>query len=71
LGTQDARLFYHAGMIHYHLGDAVKAREYLRRALSTNPHFHVLHASLAERTLQELESRLGEVGEREKSDGRH
>jgi tetratricopeptide (TPR) repeat protein len=54
LGTRDARLFFHAGMIHRGLGDTEKAREYLRRALSTNPHFHVLQAEVAERTLKEL-----------------
>ncbi|OLC17389.1 MAG: hypothetical protein AUH29_01960 [Candidatus Rokubacteria bacterium 13_1_40CM_69_27] len=54
LGTRDARLFFHAGMIHRSLGDTEKAREYLLRALSTNPHFHVLQADVARRALQEL-----------------
>jgi tetratricopeptide (TPR) repeat protein len=55
LGTRDARLFFHAGMIHLRLGDSEQARAYLRRALETNPHFHVLHAGLARRTLAVLE----------------
>ena len=41
LGTKDAKLFFHAGMIHYRLGDHDKAKEFLKRALSTNPHFHI------------------------------
>jgi tetratricopeptide (TPR) repeat protein len=57
LGTQDARLFYHAGMIYHRLGDREKARDYLRRALATNPYFHTRHVEVAERTLAELEQR--------------
>jgi tetratricopeptide (TPR) repeat protein len=54
LGTKDARLLFHAGMIHHAAGDADQAREYLQRALATNPHFHVLQSDLAERTLRAL-----------------
>ena len=54
LGTRDAKLFFHAGMIHRAAGDTVRAREYLARALATNPHFHVLHAAVAARALDEL-----------------
>ena len=57
LGTRDARLFFHAGLIHAALGEDDQAREYLARALATNPGFHVLHAELAERTLASLERR--------------
>jgi tetratricopeptide (TPR) repeat protein len=53
LGTRDARLFFHAGMIHLGLGDTATARRYLRQALATNPHFHVLHAGLAQRLLDD------------------
>ena len=56
LGTKDAKLFYHAGMIFNHLGDKEKAKDYLGRAMATNPHFHVLFADHAARTLKELES---------------
>jgi tetratricopeptide (TPR) repeat protein len=59
LGTRDARLFFHAGMIHHALGDRERARAYLERALATNPHFHVLQAELAQRTLRELELPAG------------
>ena len=54
LGTRDARLFFHAGMIHRALGDRERAREYLARALATNPHFHVLQAEAAARALSAL-----------------
>ena len=54
LGTRDAKLFFHAGMIHRAAGNTVRAREYLARALATNPHFHVLHAAVAARALDEL-----------------
>ena len=51
LGTQDAKLFFHAGMIYQRLGESVKAKEFLQRALATNPHFHVLFAAQAARTV--------------------
>jgi tetratricopeptide (TPR) repeat protein len=50
-GTTDPLLFFHAGMIYDRLGEKDRAREYLDRALSTNPHFHVFYAEVAERTL--------------------
>ena len=56
LGTRDAKLFFHAGMIHRDLGELDTARDYLRRALTTNPHFHVLLAPLAARTLRAIEA---------------
>ena len=56
LGTRDAKLFFHAGMIHRDLGELDTARDYLRRALTTNPHFHVLLAPLAVRTLRAIEA---------------
>ncbi len=57
LGTQDARLFFHAGMIHRALGETAQAREALSRALALNPKFHVLHADVAVRALAELGAR--------------
>lgn len=44
LGTQDARLFYHAGMIFRKAGETEKAEEYLRRAAQVNPYFDVRRA---------------------------
>jgi tetratricopeptide (TPR) repeat protein len=55
LGTKDAKLFYHAGMIYHRLGDKPEALKYLRSALETNPHFHILFADEAARTLKGLE----------------
>jgi tetratricopeptide (TPR) repeat protein len=55
LNTRDANLYYHAGMIHARLGDAAKAREYLSRALKTNPRFSPLHADEARATLERLD----------------
>ena len=40
LGTRDARLLFHAGMIHKALGDPDRARDYLGQALALNPRFH-------------------------------
>ncbi|HTE18584.1 MAG TPA: tetratricopeptide repeat protein [Armatimonadota bacterium] len=54
LGTRDARLFYHAGMIHGRLGDTEKARDYLGRALALNPHFSLTQAEEARKALAAL-----------------
>lgn len=70
LGTKDARLFFHAGMIHHRLGEDAKARDYLQRALATNPYFHVLHVAVAERTLKEIEGQLGMAVIRGRTDDR-
>jgi tetratricopeptide (TPR) repeat protein len=61
LGTQDARLFFHAGMIYHDLGDIAKAKSSLQRALATNPYFHIFHADVAKRTLEGLGERFGQV----------
>ncbi len=55
LGTRDARLYFHAGMIYHRLHDRAKARDYLGRALALNPHFSPRDAAQARRTLAELE----------------
>jgi tetratricopeptide (TPR) repeat protein len=54
LGTRDALLFYHAGMIAWRNGDERRAARYLDLALRTNPYFHVLHADEARRVLHRL-----------------
>jgi tetratricopeptide (TPR) repeat protein len=64
LGTRDAKLFFHAGMIHRAAGNPVRAGEYLARALATNPHFHVLHAAVAARALAELADGVAEADQR-------
>jgi tetratricopeptide (TPR) repeat protein len=70
LGTKDARLFFHAGMIHHRLAEWAQARDYLRRALATNASFHVLHAAVAEHTLTALEAGPGMAVIQEKTDDR-
>lgn len=44
LGTRDARLYYHAGMIAKDLGQTAKAKDLLAQALSINPYFDPVHA---------------------------
>jgi tetratricopeptide (TPR) repeat protein len=56
LGTQDARLYYHAGMIEYALGNDQAARDLLEKALAVNPHFSILNVEEAVRTLHELQN---------------
>ncbi|HXF64785.1 MAG TPA: tetratricopeptide repeat protein, partial [Caldilineaceae bacterium] len=47
LGAQDARLYYHAGMIDLAQGDRAGAEAHLRRALAINPYFSPLDAPKA------------------------
>jgi tetratricopeptide (TPR) repeat protein len=54
LGTKDALKLFHAGMISHRLGENAKALDYLERALEINPHFSILYAQEAQRTLDEL-----------------
>jgi len=53
LGTKDARLFYHAGMILRAAGDKNGARDYLKRALALNGQFDPLQAPIARKALEE------------------
>jgi tetratricopeptide (TPR) repeat protein len=54
LGTNDSLLLFHAGMIYHSLGKDSDARDFLSRALKTNPHFQVLQAQVASRTLEQI-----------------
>jgi tetratricopeptide (TPR) repeat protein len=54
LGTQDASLFYHAGMIQLGLGNKDRARGFLQQALALNPHFSISQSSRARNALAEL-----------------
>jgi len=54
LGTKDPVLEFHAGMIEERLGHVERARALLERALASNPHFHVLYADQARRTLAQI-----------------
>ena len=53
LGTQDARLLYHAGVIARAAGDRAAAGDYLRRALALNPQFDPLQVKFAQQALAE------------------
>ena len=54
LGTRDARIFYHAGMIAFMSGDRAAAREQINRALTLNPQFDPLQAVNARKTLDNI-----------------
>lgn len=56
LGTQDARLYFHAGMIAYALGQNQSARDYLEQAMDINPHFSILDFATANETLERLQA---------------
>jgi len=54
LGTLDARLFYHAGMIARATGDRRAARDWLQRALALNPGFDPRQSRQARVALEEV-----------------
>jgi tetratricopeptide (TPR) repeat protein len=54
LGTKDALLYYHAGMIQAKLGHKNEAVAALNRALEINPYFHTRHAQEARAILDPL-----------------
>ena len=53
LGTLDAKLFYHAGMIARAAGDTSSSRAYLQRAVKLNPQFDALQSTTAAKALAE------------------
>lgn len=54
LGTRDAKIYYHAGMIYQALGERAKAVKYLKLALAISPAFDVLQAERARQALAAL-----------------
>ena len=54
LGTSDALMSFHAGMIAAKQGDTAAAVRHLTRAIEINPHFHMGHAAEAKATLRTL-----------------
>lgn len=54
LGTQDALLDYHAGIIYAGLSNSERAETFLREALSINPHFDLLQSRIAQVMLGQL-----------------
>jgi tetratricopeptide (TPR) repeat protein len=57
LGTRDARLYYHTGMIAHALGDDAMARQALVEAMAISPYFSILHANELRTTLQALQNK--------------
>lgn len=53
LGTQDAKLFYHAGMIAHAADNRAAARKYLQQALRLNPQFDPLQVLIAKKALKD------------------
>ena len=54
LGTKDAQLFYHAGMIEKALGNRDSARKQLQSSIKLHPGFDPLQADVARSALEEL-----------------
>jgi tetratricopeptide (TPR) repeat protein len=52
LGTRDALMHFHRGMIERCLGNRAAARAFLARALAIDPHFSPLHAPVAREALR-------------------
>ena len=57
LGTKDAQLFYHAGMIEKASGNANEAKRLLEASLKLNPSFDLLQAEIARNALRELKAK--------------
>ncbi len=62
LGTEDALLDFHAGMIELRLGRSVRAQTLFERALSLNANFHLVYAGQARETLRELADSSARMG---------
>ena len=62
LGTKDAKLFFHAGMIYSSLDAKAKATEFLSLALSTNRNFHPVFSATAAEILERLEHSTDRAG---------
>ena len=54
VGTKDASLLYHAGLISAALGEVERAVAELEQALFISPQFHLIHADNARAALEEL-----------------
>jgi tetratricopeptide (TPR) repeat protein len=52
LGTRDARMLFHRGLIERCLGRRDEAEAFLRRALAVNPYFSLRHAPVARKALR-------------------
>jgi tetratricopeptide (TPR) repeat protein len=54
LHTNDPLLLFHAGMIYHASAKDAEAKDFLSRALKANPHFHIFHAEVAKRILEDI-----------------
>lgn len=54
LGTKDAKLYYHAGMIENAVGNRAEAKRFLELSLKTNPFFDLLQSANAKSVLEGL-----------------
>lgn len=54
LGTQDALIDFHAGMIELKLGQSERAQNLFENALTLNPQFHLVYAGQARERLRQL-----------------
>jgi tetratricopeptide (TPR) repeat protein len=62
LGTQDSLLLFHAGMIAEAMAQHDQARLDFKRALKTNPHFHLTYADVAQQRLTVLGAQSNSKG---------
>ena len=54
LGTKDAKIFYHAGLIAQASGDNKAAKDYLEQALNLNPQFEPIQSLNAKKVLTQI-----------------
>ncbi len=58
LGTRDAMLYYHAGMIQRAIGEEKQAEQMLSQALAINPHFDLMQTRIARSTLTDIYTQM-------------
>lgn len=61
IGTRNALMYYHAGMIAYRSGHDDAAVDYLDKAVALNPHFSLLYADQARSLLAELRNGKSQI----------
>ena len=64
LGTRDAKMLFHAGLIDQANGDSARAKDELKQALDLNPHFSVLLEQEARTVLARINGDANVEGER-------
>ena len=61
MGTKDAKIFYHAGMIFSASNQPNQAMKFLKSALTIQPQFHPFYAANAVKKIQEIKKLIGET----------